>query len=344
MEGFTLSPDEEQELRAAHRSAKASKNVKAAYKINAIILLGTGWSLNDVSEALLLDQDTLSNYVKKYRKSGLNSLLKVFYSGGFKKLSSEQITILCEELDTNMHLNTKSICMFIKNQFDVTYTIGGMTDLLHCLGYTYKKPKLVPAKPDLESQEIFLEQYIEWMKNKKPDEAVFFIDAVHPVHNSMPAYGWIKKGEEIELKSNSGRSRLNIHGAMNAETYETTIVAGEANVDKSSTIELFTALEKSYPLALVIHVILDNARYHYSKEVMEYVKNSRINLVFLPPYSPELNLIERLWKVFKKNVLYNKYYSTYEEFRQGCMNFFLKQKFHSDEISSIMGDGLEALA
>jgi transposase len=134
-----------------------------------------------------------------------------------------------------------------------------------------------------------------------------------------------------------------IHGAMNAETFETVTITSEDNVNTDSTIQLFEYLEALYPLATFIHVILDNARYHFSKPVKKWLKNSRIKLIFLPTYSPELNLIERLWKVFKKNVLYNRFYETFDEFKKASASFFKNQADYPDEIASIMGSGLEAL-
>ena len=131
---------------------------------------------------------------------------------------------------------------------------------------------------------------------------------------------------------------------MNAETFETTIVASESNIDHESTIALFVQLLTLYPAAKKIHVILDNAKYHYSKVVREFASTSRINLVYLPAYSPELNLIERLWRVFKKNVIYNKYYEKFDSFKKSCLDFFGNQKNYFGQISSIMGDGLEALS
>ena len=143
------------------------------------------------------------------------------------------------------------------------------------------------------------------------------------------------------MKSNSGRDRLNVHGAMNAETFETTVVVSKANVNGDSTIALFESLEVVYPLAESIYVILDNAKYHYSAPVMDYVENSRIKLVFLPSYSPNLNLIERLWKFFKKKVLYNTYYEKIEDFRKACIKFFRSINSYWDELASIMSGGFE---
>lgn len=341
MRGFDLTAEDIQALRAAHKFCKQKKD---AYKINAVILLGSGWSIEEVKEALLLDDETVRNYVTRYRKEGVKGLLATSHKGSQPRLSDSQLTKLSTELDSQIYLSTKAICEYVKAQFDIQYTISGMTDLLHRLGYTYKKPKAVPANPNVHAQEIFIEQFCQFIENKKETEAIFYMDAVHPVHCPVAAYGWIKKGKEQELKSNSGRSRLNIHGAMNAETLETTVIISEDSVNADSTIQLLKYLEKLYPLATKIYVILDNARYHFSAPVVDWVKTSRVQLVPLPTYSPELNLIERLWKVFKKNVLYNKFYESFDDFKKACSRFFTHQHEHADEIYSIMGNGLAELA
>jgi len=340
MKGFTLLAEEIDGLHAAHKSAQHKKH---AYKLNAIILLGSGWTLEEVSEALLLDSETLRHYVELYKTNGLKDLLSTAYKGSSPKLSEEQLLTLREELDTNIYMSTKLICAYVQLTFNVTYSISGMTDLLHRLDYVYKKPKLVPSKGDEEDQSIFLAQYEAFMKDKPDDALVFFADGVHPVHNALAGYGWMQRGEIRELKSNSGRQRLNIHGAMNAETFETTVVMGEDSVNSETSILLFETLEKLYPMATIIYVILDNAGYHFAHAVQKWLANSRIQLIPLPTYSPQLNLIERLWKVFKKNVIYNKFYETFDDFKLACMGFFKNQAGYYDQIVSIMGNGLEAL-
>lgn len=343
MKGFVLAPSQLQELRAAHRSALKNKDGRAAYKLNAVILLGTGWSIEEVVEALLLDNETLRKYIRDYRNGGLSELMQTHYKGGIPKLSDDQIQKLCAELDENIYPTTQAIVEYIQKEFRVVYTLSGLTDLLHRLDYSYKKPKIVPGNPDPVAQEMFLKQFLNFMEKKQENEAVFFMDAVHPTHNAEPSYGWFRKGKTTELKSNSGRSRLNIHGAMNAETYETTIIASKENINAESTIQLFAYLETLHPLATTIYIVLDNAKYHFSDTVREWLKKSKIKLAFIPAYSPELNLIERLWRIFKKHVTKNKYYATFQEFEKACVRFFEKQNNYRDEIELIMGDGLEAL-
>jgi transposase len=96
-------------------------------------------------------------------------------------------------------------------------------------------------------------------------------------------------------------------------------------------------------VAEVIYTICDNARYYRSKKVKEYLRKSKIELVFLPPYSPNLNLIERLWKYFRKIVLYNKYYGTFDEFRKACKSFFRRIKRDKEDISSLLTENFQII-
>lgn len=338
MTNFVLTKEQVKELRAAHH---AERNRNAAYKINAVILLGTGWKLKEVKEALLLDDETLRSYVKRYQAGGVVALLETHHLGRVSSLDEEQLKKLRNELDTNIYLTTRAIIQFVHQEFKIQYTPSGMRDLLHREGYVFKKPKLVPGNPSREAQEDFVHFYEEFMETKDDDVEVLFIDAVHPEHNTMAAYGWIKKGETRKLRTNSGRQRLNLQGAINIETMETTIIESDS-INRESTIQLLNLLERKYSYAKEIIVILDNARYHYSQEVKEFVaKNPRLRLVYLPAYSPELNLIERLWRFFKKNVLYNQYYENLGEFRNASIAFFRTIEKHNNELFSLLGGGFE---
>jgi len=337
MNGFELNKDELADLRRSH---KLERDKRAAYKINAVILLGIGWTLEQVKEALLLDEETLRSYVKKFQDGGLPELLDLKHKGSEPHLSEQQIEELRNELNNNIYLTTQAVIAFVEKHFKVSYSLSGMRDLLHRLDYEYKKPKLVPGNPDREAQELFAEQYEEFMLNKPENIEVLFADAVHPQHNTMAAYGWIKRGERRELKTSSGRDRLNLHGAMNAETLEVTLIESET-VNAGSTIQLLEIIDAKYPLAAAILVILDNAKYHYSQKVRDFLNGSRIRLVFLPSYSPNLNLIERLWRFFKKNVLYNKYYEKVEDFRKACIKFFSNIGSRHDDLVALMGGGFE---
>lgn len=341
MENFQLTTNQRNELIVALKFARKTR-AKDAYKINAILLLGSSWTLEAVAEALFLSDETISKYKRDYIDGELSKLLDKRYRGSDCKLTENEQRILCDELDGNIYLTTAQAVSFVEKTFGITYSISGMNDLLHRLDYSYKKPKLVPGKSDGELQEAFIEQYEEFMATKPDNTAVYFMDGVHPQHNTMAAYGWIKKGEERKLKTNAGRQRINLHGAINIETLEVEVVEGE-RVNSESTVELLKQIEKSCPLAIAVYIILDNARYHYSKVVKEYLKESRIRLVFLPSYSPNLNLIERLWRLFKKKIVYNRYYEKFKDFKGACLGFFENIHAYGNEIQSLMTEEFQLI-
>ena len=337
MKAFIISDEEINKLRVEHRKAK---NKRDADRIKAIYSLAVGHSISQVADILMIEEETLRNYKLRYERGGVKALLKNDYKGSSCKMSASEIEMLKLELQTNIHLTTQSVIHFVKETFDIAYTQSGMRYLLYRIGYEYKKPKLVPGNPDLDAQEIFADQYESFMQTKADDVEVLFLDAVHPEHNALAAYGWIKRGEKRQLKTNSGRQRLNLHGAINAETLQVSIIESKT-VNADSTIDLLTTIEQAYPLSKEIYIILDNARYHYSKSVRQFLENSKIKLAFLPSYSPNLNLIERLWQFFKKKVLYNTYHKNLKAFRAACINFFRNIDKHYDAISRLMSGGFE---
>ena len=153
MHDFRLTQKEEIELRVSHRR---EKNKKKAYRINALLLLGLGWTYIQVSQALLLDEETLRGYVKRYRSGGLKALLKDKNSGSSTKLSVTEISELCGHLEDNLYITAEEIIAHIKKQYDVEYTVSGITDLLHRSGFVYKKTKVIPGKADAEKQKAFI--------------------------------------------------------------------------------------------------------------------------------------------------------------------------------------------
>ena len=218
-----------------------------------------------------------------------------------------------------------------------------MTDLLHRLGFTYKKAKVAPGKANAEAQQAFVEQYEKLKEEKGEDDPIYFMDGTHPHHNPMPAYGWIKKGVEQEIPSNTGRRRVNINGAINIETMNTT-VRFDPSINAQSTVALLQALERKHQKAQCIYVICDNAAYYRSRDVKAYLETSKVKLLFLPPYSPNLNLIERFWKYFKKQILYNHYYPTFDEFKAACANFFRNTRSHRKRLRTLLRERFNIIA
>jgi transposase len=148
---------------------------------------------------------------------------------------------------------------------------------------------------------------------------VFFVDAAHFVMGSFLCCVWCLV--RLMIRGGSGRKRYNVLGAWNAVTRQlvsitnTTVISAEA---VSALLRKIAALGLTGPITLV----LDNARYQHCVLVMGLAEQLNIRLLFLPSYSPNLNLIERLWRFIKRKVLYGRHYATFEEFQaaiDGCL-------------------------
>lgn len=304
-----------------HYLHKKENQRRYADRIKSLLLLNAGWSINKICEALLLDEKSIYNYRKMYEEGGIDRLCCDDLPGRACRLNSEQLAELSSHLREQLYSTTVEIGEYIKRKYGVEYLVSGLTDLLHRIGFVYKKAKLVPGKADAEAQIEFLKKLEELKSTMKPGDKLYYGDGVHPQHNSLAAHGWIPKGEEHVIKSNTGRKRINLNGALDADTHEV-VIREDLTINADSTIALFKTLEEKNPNAETIYCILDNARYNRATKVKEYLEQSRIKIVFLPPYAPNLNLIERLWKFFKKKVLANRYYDSYLKFKEACLHFF----------------------
>ena len=156
----------------------------------------------------------------------------------------------------------------------------------------------------------------------------------------MSAYGWLEKGKTKEIRSNCGRQRLNLNGALSLKDYEV-VIREDESINGQSTIKLFEELDAKNPQAETIYCILDNARYYRAKIVKEYLATSKVKLIFLPSYSPNLNLIERLWKFFRKKILYHKHYSDLAEFKSVTLNFFKNLYSYKEELATLLTENFE---
>ena len=144
------------------------------------------------------------------------------------------------------------------------------------------------------------------------------------------------------IKSSTGRRRINLNGAYCIDDHMAVIQESDT-VNAQSTIALFKEIMRKQPLGL-IYLILDNAKYYRLHVVSEFVQqNPRIQLLFLPAYSPNLNAIERLWRFFKKNITYNSYYEEFAVFRKYSLNFFKNIKKYKSDLETLMTDNFELI-
>lgn len=198
----------------------------------------------------------------------------------------------------------------------------------------------------MKIQEEFIAKILELKeKTENENEILLFLDPVHQMHNNENGYSWQKKGKAGTKKvlSNTGRRRLNIIGALNPVKIAMTTLITECKCDREVIKALFKEIKKDYPEDVKINLILDNASYNKAYDVQALAEEYNINLIYLPPYSPNLNLIERVWKFFKKKTTKNNYYPTFEEFYQAVDNFFNGFNNFQDELKSLLTFNFEII-
>jgi len=176
------------------------------------------------------------------------------------------------------------------------------------------------------------------VENSNESQVALFLDPMHQIHNSETDYAWQIKGEENthRILANSGRRRLNIIGALNPLTFIPTIVLTEANCDRETMMIFLEEIRREYPDSETIHIFLDNASYNRAYDTRDKAEELGIELHYLPPYSPNLNLIERLWKFCKKKLVKNKYYPTFDLFFEAHYDFFKHIEKHQQELASLL--------
>lgn len=328
-----LSPQQVSSLRREHKLIGTRRH---ADRVKAILMLNKGRSFEEIADDLILDDDTVRNWFRIFVTEGLEGLKQDYYQGGFPKLDFSQLEELDAHVEKNVCLSCKAVRAWVKEKWGVEYSDSGMAGLLHGLGFSYKKPSIMPGKPPREeNQREFVGIIESILANLDTLDQAYFMDAVHPALNPVAGYGWIRKGEEKEIPSNTGREKLGINGAMPVGEAEAVIVESEI-VNAQSTIELCDKIQLRQMFGMII-IFADNARYYNCKAMQDYLAaNPRVVIVHLPPYCPNLNLIERLWKFYKKKVLCQRYYANLGTMREATINFFSNLKDYAEDLGTLM--------
>lgn len=331
-----LTSKEREKLIKRHRK---ERDKRVCDRIKAVLAYDDGYSYSEIAKILLLDDETIRRHIEDYfSKKKLNPE----NGGSPSKLNQAESQELIQHLSEVTYLYVKDICVYVKKTYQKTYTISGMTKWLHANGFSYKKPHAVPAKANKEQQLKFLQYYNELKEKSGKKEPIYFVDSVHPQHQTNLTYGWILKGEQKLIPTTGRQYRLNFVGGICLNGHRVVYQQAE-KVDADSIAGFLCHLRKCNPGKYKIHIIWDNAGYHCDQSVKEFAQSLAIELHYLPPYSPNLNPIERLWKIMHEMVSYNKYYETFSDFTEATLNFFKNIRKHKSLLRSRITDNFQIL-
>jgi len=337
MKEHKLTAQERAGLKVRH---KIERDKRVCDRIKAVLAYDDGYSYSEIAQILLLDDETIRRHIEDYF---VTRKLKPENGGSKGHLNQSETSLLCQHLQETTYLYVKKICNYVKRVFGKSYTISGMTKWLRANKFCYKKPHGVPAKADAQKQEEFI-KYYEALKASLPEnEVIYFADSTHPQHQTRLAYGWIKKGIRKAEKMTSCQKRVNIIGAINLNGHD--VEHRQVDWVNGESIQAFLKqLIDANPAAKKVHVIWDNAGYHKSKEVVTFTNGTKIVTHYLPAYSPNLNPIERLWKVMHEQVTYNRYYPKLMDFTEAILGFFRDIKNFKAIIAARINDNFQKLS
>ena len=306
-----------------------------------IIFLILGYSAPRAAKMVGFCATTARRKRDLFEKDKLQEIFSRKPGSGRKSACASKQDEIIEELESKDYRSVKQILAMIQEKIRSSVSMSAVKNLLHKLGFKSLKCGSLPAKADPDEQRRFYEETQKPIMEKaqRGEVVACYGDASHFVlGNTHLGRVWCRVRRF--LLTFTGRVRYNVLGALNFVTKEMTTVTNDSYITATQVVELLDKLAYKYA-GLPIYLFLDNAKYQRCKLVQEHAKALGINLVFLPPYSPNLNLIERFWKLVKKE-LGSAYFSNFADF---CKNIdLLCSTTHTDlkaEMDTLIGEKVQ---
>jgi len=292
--------------------SEAHLKPKFRRKLMTLKMRASGVPLKMIASSLSVTQRSISNYLAEYRTGGLSATME---DRAYCPDSSAEpyLKELEDEFRNNPIGSAKQARLRILQLTGIVLSPSQTRRIMTKLGMSYRKAGQVPGKANGEEQLDFLENELR----PKLDEAeagtrkVFFVDASHFVMGAVLGMLWCFA--RVFVRGASGRKRYNILGALDSHTHEVVTVTNDSYITAPTVCTLFARLREKHP-ETPITLVMDNARYQKCKLVFEKADELNIELLYLPAYSPNLNIIERLWKHVKQSCLKNTYHETFDQF------------------------------
>lgn len=282
-------------------------------RMEALYLKSQGYAHGEIGRLIRVTKPTLLKYFRDYQTGGIAKLKELTFYRPQSQLKQHQ-----ESLEAYFREHPPKTLVQatakIEELTGIARSREQVRQFLKSMGMSCRRVGVLPAKADSVAQEEFLKKLEPRLAEAKAGKrAVFFVDAAHFVLGAYLGFLWCF--ERLFVKSGSGRQRFNVLGALNAVTHELITVTNETYINAQSVCELLNKLA-ALGLSIPITLVLDNARYQKCALVMELAQSLNIELLYLTAYSPNLNLIERLWKFVKKQCLYSIYYADFSAFKE----------------------------
>lgn len=299
-------------------------------RIQAVYFKTMGMNNKKIGKLTGLNHEIVGDWIRAYLKGGFEALCRFNYGTNKSELENHSQSIL-SSFTERPPMTANEAKARIEELTGISRSPSQVRAFMNRHGLRYLQTGHIPAKADTPAQQKWvkdtLDPAIENAQNGKCH--LLFMDAAHFILQPFICALWC--ATRLFVRASAGRNRINVLGTVNAITKEIITLNNTTYITAQTIIAFLKQLREHY-VDLPIKIVLDNARYQHCKLVEEAAKHLNIELLFLPSYSPNLNIIERLWKFTKKKILYAKYYETPHKFHTAIIGFFqtVNQKYDAD--------------
>jgi transposase len=335
MKTIRLTPQQRKDICDRRRQAQ---DRRVYQRLSAVLWSDDGRTREEIAELVGVSTRQVGQWFRIYRNKGLDRLCTLHYQGDPGRLRPAQVERLKQEIATGVFHNAEQVRTWVRETLGVDYSISGLKDLLRRIGASYHKVSGFFWKADIEEQKEFVRKHRRHKREAGPKTRRYFVDACHPVWGVDLLYScWLLVGQRFYVGVGNGRKRLNILGAYCPDDHDyVDLRLTKENITGEQFVKLLEALRAKHPDAEKFLLYLDNARYYSKPCVKEWLANHReFRLVPLPAYSPNLNLIERLWKFLRKKAL-NRWHKTFEEMQTAVAEVLDRLGDYRDELATLM--------
>jgi transposase len=302
----------------------------------------TGWSNEEIGRLVDSHRNSINKWIAAYKQGGKEALQKVGYGTNTSVMEQEAASIT--ELFTRQPPRTTGeAALKIKELTGIERSYSAVRTFMKGHGFRFLKTGHIPAKANVSEQKKWVEKELKPAINAAHEGKIhlLFLDAAHFVLQPFVCSLW--SITRVFIKAAAGRNRVNVLGAINAITKEVSTYINTSYICANSLVDFLKQLKQQYPDKPVA-IVLDNARYQHCLLVKTFANCLGFHLLFLSPYSPNLNIIERLWKFTKQKILYAAYYDCPAKFHQAIVSFFDNvNKNYSHELKTLMTLNLQFL-
>ena len=340
MKPIVLTAEQRAEI---ERRRKETLDRRVYQRLSAVLAIAAGKTREEVIAWLGVRRTQLGQWLRIYRNTGLDALCTLHYKGDPGKLTASQVEQLKQKVGTGCFRNSDQIRHWIEDTFGVHYQPSGVKDLLKRVGISYHQVTGFLWKANPDKQKEFVQKHRRQKAQARRRGAStrrYFVDACHPVWGLDLVFScWLLVGQRFLVGMGSGRKRLNILGAYCPDDQEyLDLRLTRDNINGEQFVRLLQLLWEKHGETKKFIIYLDNAKYYDRPVVKAWLAGRpEFHLEPVPPYSPNLNLIERLWKFLRQKALC-RWHKTFEAMQEAVAAVLDHLEAYRDELATLMAE------